>query len=538
MSTEITDLLTTISNHGYLNSLANVLAEDPETAALLNEARNVTFLAPTDAAFNTMFADMEFAVQTEVEEKRFLLPTLLIDDNDYSLTGRSALGGTVMVSHQYVRQISDPLYENIAAGGHNRIAKLAGATNFTGGTLYPISQVLVTPDLLGNTIQATNQSQGPFDYYSLDVALWRDGFNLVPRAQIEKLVQAHVVPDKVIPHEDLVNTTLTTAAGQEVVIVKENGGGTAGRLNQTFGDLQFEITIPDIWFDRGFIHVIDQVLNPFTYKSTSDTESSDTTAGSTKGSSSETSVAVSQEELRSSADLSTGAKAGIGVGVAAGVIAAILLIFFVRKFRRSKDTTTEQTSAPDPSSGALDDPGFQEKSELQGGPFNPEIAGPVKRKGELENGAVSSTSPLRSELPTSPSASELEEKPSLLARAQERSDSKPGGTSSDESKSDSNPTNTVTMSTKRNPVDANILSQSIAEPLPPDSSSNELAEEFDLLVSELGILVRRKKALRTSADASGVPPEEVEGRKGEDYRELDTREQRLRSRLSELQASL
>ena len=74
-------------------------------------------------------------------------------------------------------------------------------------------------------------------------------------------------------------------------------------------------------------------------------------------------------------------------------------------------------------------------------------------------------------------------------------------------------------------------------PLQPQSSdpASALAEEADILVQEMGLVRMRKKALTTEATAQGLQPENREGRKGSEYHELLSREQRLRERLDEIE---
>ena len=68
------------------------------------------------------------------------------------------------------------------------------------------------------------------------------------------------------------------------------------------------------------------------------------------------------------------------------------------------------------------------------------------------------------------------------------------------------------------------------------STDAELIEEADAAVQELGLLAMRKKTLITQANVSNQRPEEVEGRKGEEYRELVQREEKVRKRLEDIEA--
>ena len=72
----------------------------------------------------------------------------------------------------------------------------------------------------------------------------------------------------------------------------------------------------------------------------------------------------------------------------------------------------------------------------------------------------------------------------------------------------------------------------------PLESHDELTEETDTLVSELGVISKRKKTLLAAAEAANIKPEDVDGRKGEEYRELLRREERVRNRMAEVHHAL
>ena len=72
----------------------------------------------------------------------------------------------------------------------------------------------------------------------------------------------------------------------------------------------------------------------------------------------------------------------------------------------------------------------------------------------------------------------------------------------------------------------------------PLENHDELTEEVDTLVSELGVISKRKKFLQAAAEAAKMKPEDVDGRKGEEYRELVLREGRVRTRMAEVHHAL
>lgn len=67
------------------------------------------------------------------------------------------------------------------------------------------------------------------------------------------------------------------------------------------------------------------------------------------------------------------------------------------------------------------------------------------------------------------------------------------------------------------------------------TEASELAEEADVIVQELGLVNLSKKALTTQASAIGKRPDDVEGRKREEFKELLEREVKLKGRLEEIE---
>ena len=68
------------------------------------------------------------------------------------------------------------------------------------------------------------------------------------------------------------------------------------------------------------------------------------------------------------------------------------------------------------------------------------------------------------------------------------------------------------------------------------STEAALAQEADAAIQELGLLATRKRTLIAQANAVGRRPEDVQGRKGEEYRELVVWEQNVTRRLDDIEA--
>ncbi len=277
--------------------------------------------------------------------------------------------------------------------------------------------------------------------------------------------------------------------------------------------------------------------------------------------------------------LSTGAKVGIGVAVPLGVIAiAIIALLFFRGHRRPKVVSYPPVSLEEEKHESY------EKPELVGDPYDPVMGGPIKWKPELEGHTISTaTSPVPPRLenhtlsskglPVSPelenhtiSTNGLPISPELenhtistnnLPISLELADNTTSLITSHELPSTTHATTTPELpyreasSTKETAAGNNTASSRkpgphATAPAPvtqrPEAATEgreELTEEADSLVSELGVIQKRKRTLTTAATAAGVSqPENVEGRKGDEYRKLIQREQSVRERMAEVQEAL
>ena len=258
----------------------------------------------------------------------------------------------------------------------------------------------------------------------------------------------------------------------------------------------------------------------------------------------------------SSSGLSTGAKAGVGVGVPLAVILIAVTAFFVLRRKRLRKPSFSGKGTRYFSSG-------HEKPELAA-EYDPTVAGPVKDRAELRD-EESRKKELNSgwlppELPPKSSASAPWNHDAGGYRPPElHSTSITEVGSSTNTNTDTN-TNSSTSGREhriisRKPVSvsdpskhsrtlsapAAVVSSSAPkqsntlQPQQSSSTADELAEEADVVVQELGLVNMRKKTLTTEATTKGVQPEALEGRKGAEYQKLLKRESSLRERLDEIE---
>ena len=198
------------------------------------------------------------------------------------------------------------------------------------------------------------------------------------------------------------------------------------------------------------------------------------------------------------------------MGVLVPVIVLVLLavaLFFYRKQKKTRHTVR----APSPD---VD----HEKPELPGSRYDPNIAGPFYPKSELSSKSATAK---KTTLVNGSTLPELDS---------EASDYELGLGSLNEQERKALANRSTVQEHSSRPDTIAAASQSPA----PAAIDEDLIPEADLLVQELGLIQARKKVLEKSAATSKSKPEDVEGTKGEDYRDLVNREVRVRKRIEEI----
>ena len=269
-------------------------------------------------------------------------------------------------------------------------------------------------------------------------------------------------------------------------------------------------------------------LPPLGSPITSAASSAPNPTASTSHSSASSSPTSSESRMPTpgAATLSTGDKAAIGVAVPVGVLGIAVVLYLI--WRRRGRTSTISPSHP--TTGA-----DWEKPELQDDSYDPAIAGPVRKKPELE-----AKSSHISELPHH-SSDHID---SHEIAADVPISSRQSGSSATQVVSTSRvPSSRMVSRPAGNPVQGTSTTasatrrQAVVEPSKAENQ-DELTEEYDTLISEIGVISKRKKALNGPAMTAGVRPEDLQGRKGAEYRQLTQREEGVRARMEEVQNAL
>lgn len=178
-----------------------------------------------------------------------------------------------------------------------------------------------------------------------------------------------------------------------------------------------------------------------------------------------------------------------------------------------------------------------EKPELTGSRYDPNIAGPVKPKPELSAPSAKARSELKNDGDLAPVAASARHELYGESAGNQLGDE----TSNKQTRKD-NDRHVAQGQQPMRPLDGPPVASQAA------SSSTEVAEgnggqydedlvaEADLLVQELGLIQARKKVLeKKSAAARASKPEDGGETENEDYKELVSREVKLRKRMEEIE---
>jgi hypothetical protein len=220
-----------------------------------------------------------------------------------------------------------------------------------------------------------------------------------------------------------------------------------------------------------------------------------------------------------------------------------------REPRQSKGSRPDNGPVKEIQEGLEDVEIYYEKPELEAEPvIDPTIRGPIKSRFELRSHGTIKAEAIK-DLRTldtvearntdQPRSNEPRSNMPLELHTNTMSEARVGTLTEQQMKQQIKVSKTSISTSTVVPSDSSQLptNQSPLEPFQTISTeSSELAEESDVIVQELGLVNLRKKALSTQATAIGKRPEDVEGRKREEFKELLEREARLKGRLDEIES--
>ncbi|KAI0398864.1 FAS1 domain-containing protein [Xylaria palmicola] len=342
------------SENSSLSNLNALLEQNPQFVQSLNNAQNVTFLAPNNDALDAIMnnsngtnSSVPASSQGGIEA---LLSYHVLNGTYYAsnFTNTSQFIPTRLTNTSYTNLTGGQVVECLSEGQENvifisalrqNVSSVTNNINFTGGTIYIVDGVLSIPQNLTETltnanltayagaITATNQTQnltggGNATIFAPNNAAFYAIGNIVGNTtsdELRRILGYHVVNGTVAYLSDLQNTTLTTENGENINIRIIN--------NETYVNAAL-VTVPDILYENGVIHVIDQVLNPNDTSATPNTSATSAGigyTGATSGTIPFTSGVATPTETYPAATSAGGPATAAAVPVKTGAVGAAAL---------------------------------------------------------------------------------------------------------------------------------------------------------------------------------------------------------------------
>merc|ERR1712176_1313558 len=279
-----------------LSSLNDLVGNYPDFAATLACWEDVTILAPSNDALETLMNSDAGSMLDNDEFVQSLLRYHVLNGTVYS----SNITQTPIFAPTY---LNSSMYSNVTGGqvvaaqmedgeaqfvsGLKQVSTVSEANvNYTNGVVHIIDEVLMIPGNLTSTAQnanltaflgaASNASVAETLLGSEDLTIFAPSNSAfqdigsltgnLTKDMLADILSYHVIEGTVAYSSDLSNTSLTTLQGDDVEITIANGSVMVNNAT---------VTNANILFAGGVIHVIDQVLNPNQMSSNSSSNSSD-----------------------------------------------------------------------------------------------------------------------------------------------------------------------------------------------------------------------------------------------------------------------
>lgn len=250
------NLTTLLQTTPQLSNLTAYLSFFPALVNQLSELRNVTLLAPNNAAIaaamNSSYGQAFQANDTALIEGLFQYHVLNGTYHASDVTSTPAFIPTILGPQSNLTTLqSGAVVEAVRVGRDVRfISGLLGQTgvvsanhNFTGGTLHIVDSFLTLPQNISVDVVSLNltDSAGAIEKANLAAqgsqlsnvtafipnnAAWRAIANIAANLTVQQLQATlgyHLVPDVVMYSTDLTNMTLETLTQQNVTITNDNG---------------------------------------------------------------------------------------------------------------------------------------------------------------------------------------------------------------------------------------------------------------------------------------------------------------------------
>ncbi|KAI1157963.1 FAS1 domain-containing protein [Nemania serpens] len=278
----LTDALA--GENSTLSSLNAYLQQNPQLLQSIGNAQNVTILAPNNDAVNAAINNTDYSSPyISPGDIQALLSYHVLNGTYYAsdISNTSQFISTLLTNTSFtnvtggqrVECVSDNKNLTFISALRQNVTAVRTNINFTGGTIHIVNGILSVPQNLTDTlvdanltacvgaIAAANQTQNLTEVNKATIfAPNNEAFHAIGSVlgnqsteQLDQILGYHVVNGTVAYAPDFQNSTMRAKNGEDINIAVING--------QIFVN-SARVTVPDILYANGVIHVIDQVLNP------------------------------------------------------------------------------------------------------------------------------------------------------------------------------------------------------------------------------------------------------------------------------------
>jgi len=285
LSQSTPDLATALGANANLSTLAGLVKSQPQLLqSLLTNAKNITILAPNNAALNAVLNATGSSLASDPGAVAALLSYHVLNGTYYSsqIKNISAFIPTLLTNSSYANVTGGQVVESIL--GHGNVSVISGLLqnstvvqadqNFTGGTIHVINKVLTIPTKLsvGLIDAKLTAAYGALNATKListvdglkDITIFAPNdtafqniaslFQNASTSDLTKVLEYHVVnASKPLYSSTLSNTTVGTLIGTNLTVTVQNGSVFVNNA---------KVIVPDLLVAGGVVHIIDQVLNP------------------------------------------------------------------------------------------------------------------------------------------------------------------------------------------------------------------------------------------------------------------------------------
>lgn len=288
------------SQNSSLSSFSDLLSSNPELANSLNNLRNVTILAPSNDALNSLASDHNtLSEYTQSGYLRALIDYHVLNGtyHNTSFTNQSVFIHTALENSTYTNVTGGQVIEAKLVDNNvtfftalkQNASIVTPNVNFTGGTIHIIDSLLHIPQNVSDTLSNSNltAAEGAIMQANLtdtiigdhNVTIFapnNDAFEAIGSIignlssdDLTSIVGYHVINGSVNYSTNLRNSTANAINGVKLTVTVENG---------TIWVNSAKVTVPDILIPNGVVHVIDGVLNPNNTSAAPDTAATSATA--------------------------------------------------------------------------------------------------------------------------------------------------------------------------------------------------------------------------------------------------------------------